>query len=246
MVTFCFLAIFRLSIYCFLSRSSSRYNVWRKKSETPSSSHVEESERRATRKQISLHKRGSSEVDAETSTSIWTWKCFKTLKFFQISDESFQNLQKTMTMHGSQQYRRHILMSLLTSDATYFFNGQRVSKQFFFSAFRFGNDMLIDVRKCMATHIARQGYSHVESSSRRFIDSGPGAQRKATILSFLTRLLELVADRMPDKAKLDLTFFERETLTIVSDLITLGCMTRIPSSILFWVELDAVQQQYNG
>ena len=170
-------------------------------------------------------------------------RCCKKLQCFANANPGYLAEKIRAYRAMSTEQRKTVLRSLLGSDKSFSFDGRNVCSDFLLLAFRFTRPMQSTVKKeslSFRSDSASISDEHVGENSAhvtaRVIDDRP-CPRKDSIVSFLERLAESTADRMPHKTEWHLPFFQKRMVyeIFVDEYKILYPQTTVPSPDYFLV-----------
>ncbi len=161
----------------------------------------------------------------KTDDQLGKLSCCSTYKCFSVLNISFLREKMVQHLSASLADRKRTLYSMATSDGEFVFDGRPVCGQFLRRAFRFSLEAQANARRIPSSianglpdNVVSSLYSisterSSTSSQKHSSDSranGANSLSMDSILTFLDRLVDETAERMPDNGELHLPFFRKE------------------------------------
>lgn len=145
-------------------------------------------------------------------------RCCRKLNCFQTANEDYLKHKIVSYRSKSTDERKTLLRSMVGSDNCFMFDGRRVCSTFLLLAFRFARPMQASVKDdVVSCHSSDVSFTKATSCDGQIASLSPSTNisdpkrspHRDAIVSFLERLAESTADRMPDKTEWHLPFFRR-------------------------------------
>ncbi len=166
------------------------------------------------------------EILQQTDEELRRLVCCASRKCFTVQNLSFLREKMLQYLNASLSDRKRALASMATSDGEFVFDGHIVCGQFLRKAFRFSLEVQASARRIPSTgtnglspdvisslHSMTSERTRSSSSCRQSSDSEGGSSHSLSmdsVLTFIDRIVDDTADRMPDNGELHLPFFRKE------------------------------------
>ncbi len=159
-----------------------------------------------------MRKRWKADLEAVIE-DVNSLACCKKLRCFENCNDSFLRSKMSSYRGMSYEQRKLTLIEMKGSTGKFFFDGKPVCNKFLKKAFRFGSDIISEVR----TNVKRNRHtdsfgSDLNSLTTSNSDRGP-LQRDA-IITCLERMAESCGDKMPDVDEIHLPFFRKRDVYV--------------------------------